>query len=51
MSRRREPAIPADLLDQLLARSAASAAFGQGVPLYTLKMARKHPACPALLSG
>jgi len=39
MSRRKEPAIPNELLDQLLAGGAASAAFEQGGLLDTLKKA------------
>jgi len=39
MNRRKEPAIPNDLLDQLLAGGAASAAFEQGGLLDTLKKA------------
>jgi len=39
MSRRKEPAIPNDLLDQLLAGGAASAAFEQGGLLDALKKA------------
>ncbi len=39
MSRRREPAIPNELLDQLLAGGAASAAFEQGGLLDSLKKA------------
>jgi len=39
MSRRREPAIPTELLDQLLAGTAASAAFEQGGLLDSLKKA------------
>lgn len=39
MTRRKEPAIPNDLLDQLLAGGAASAAFEQGGLLDTLKKA------------
>ena len=39
MSRRKEPAIPNELLDQLLAGSAASAAFEQGGLLDSLKKA------------
>ena len=39
MSRRKEPAIPNDLLDQLLAGGAASAAFEQGGLLDSLKKA------------
>lgn len=39
MTRRKEPAIPNDLLDQLLAGGAASAAFEQGGLLDSLKKA------------
>jgi len=39
MSRRKEPAIPNELLDQLLAGGAASAAFEQGGLLDSLKRA------------
>jgi putative transposase len=39
MSRRKEPAIPNELLDQLLAGGAASAAFDQGGLLDSLKKA------------
>lgn len=39
MSRRKEPAIPNELLDQLLAGGAASAAFEQGGLLDSLKKA------------
>src|SRR3546814_4786903 len=39
MSRRKEPVIPADLLDQLLAGSDAAAALDQGGLLDTLKKA------------
>jgi len=39
MSRRKEPAIPNELLDQLLAGAAASAAFEQGGLLDSLKKA------------
>jgi len=39
MSRRKEPSIPNDLLDQLLAGDAASAAFEQGGLLDALKKA------------
>ncbi len=39
MSRRKEPAIPDELLDQLLAGGAASAAFEQGGLLDSLKKA------------
>ncbi len=39
MSRRKEPTIPKDLLDQLLAGGAASAAFRQGGLLDSLKRA------------
>jgi hypothetical protein len=39
MSRSKEPAIPNELLDQLLAGGAASAAFDQGGLLDTLKKA------------
>lgn len=39
MSRRKEPAIPDDILDQLLAGGAASAAFEQGGLLDSLKKA------------
>ncbi|MEP9835492.1 IS256 family transposase, partial [Staphylococcus aureus] len=39
MSRRKEPTIPNELLDQLLAGGAASAAFEQGGLLDSLKKA------------
>ena len=39
MSRRKEPSMPNDLLDQLLAGDAASAAFEQGGLLDALKKA------------
>ena len=39
MTRRKDPAIPNDLLDQLLAGGAASAAFEQGGLLDSLKKA------------
>jgi|GEM_PF-2716152 len=39
MSRRKEPTIPNELLDQLLAGSAASAAFERGGLLDSLKKA------------
>ena len=39
MSRRREPAIPNEIFDQLLAGGAASAAFEQGGLLDSLKKA------------
>ncbi|HEX7852542.1 MAG TPA: hypothetical protein VF503_02500 [Sphingobium sp.] len=39
MSRRKEPVIPNELLDQLLAGGAASAAFDQGGLLDSLKKA------------
>ena len=39
MSRRKEPSIPNELLDQLLAGGAASAAFEQGGLLDSLKKA------------
>jgi len=39
MSRRKEPVIPNELLDQLLAGGAASAAFEQGGLLDSLKKA------------
>ena len=39
MSRRKEPSIPNELLDQLLAGGAASAVFEQGGLLDTLKKA------------
>jgi putative transposase len=43
MSRRKKPAIPNELLDQLLAGGAASAAFEQGGLLDSLKKALTEP--------
>ena len=48
MSRRKEPAIPNELLDQLLAGGAASAAFEQGGLLDSLKKALTERALKGL---
>jgi len=49
MSRRKEPAIPNDLLDQLLTGSSVSSAFDRGGLLDTLKKALTERALNAAM--